>query len=159
MDDLPKPGLYRATEAHPHDPDAIPAGALVYVGRQGENAFVVRPYHNEKNRWFWREPTTPMTDPFWAKTLRRLPTEGFYTLPEALGLESGGRWLKNAIVQLGYNRDGVGILFVAERRDTLDQNALYFSDRGVKIDDALLERLLWAPILPVAESEDGPLRH
>src|SRR5262249_13610480 len=99
------------------------------------------------NRWFWGEPTTPLRSPTWAKTLKRIPSEGFYTLPETLEIGSGGRWLKNAIVQLGYNENGRGIIFVAERRDPRNDNALYFSDRGVLIDDHLLERLVWAPIL------------
>ncbi len=38
-------GLYRTTQAHPFDPAAIPANALVYVGdsRNGGGQFVVRP--------------------------------------------------------------------------------------------------------------------
>ena len=39
---------------------------------------------------------------------------------------------------------------VAEQRDGDETNALYFSDRGMMIDDTLLDRLTWAPILPVA---------
>ena len=52
-------------------------------------------------------------------------------------------------VQLGYDRTGRGILFVGERHDGADDNALYFADRGTRIDDTLLDRLVWAPILPV----------
>lgn len=81
--------------------------------------------------------------------MKRLPSEGFYTLPEAINLENGGRWLKNAIVQLGYNPKGQGIIFVAERHDGVEENVLKFSDRGMLVNDDLLERLQWAPILPV----------
>ena len=109
--------------------------------------FVVRPADNRRNRWFWREPITPLRSPSWAKTLKQLPSEGFYTLPEALDFEGGGRWLKNAIVQLGYNEAGVGILFVGEWAEDAEENVLRFSDRGLMIDDALLSRLVWAPIL------------
>ena len=62
--------------------------------------------------------------------------------------EGGGRWVKGAIVQLGYNETGQGILFVGEWRDDGEENALYFSDRGLLIADELLERLVWAAILP-----------
>ena len=79
----------------------------------------------------------------------KLRSEGFYTLPEDISMEGGGRWLKGAIVQLGFNEKGQGILFVAERRDAETANALYFSERGTIIDDRMLERLVWAPILPV----------
>jgi hypothetical protein len=149
MFDLPDPGLYRTTEPLPGHEQEFPANVLVYVGNpsNGGVKFVVRPGRNTNNRWYWGEPITPLRSPSWAKTLKAIPSEGFYTLPETLELGSGGRWLKNAIVQLGYNESGRGILFVAERRDGNSDNALYFSDRGVLIDDSLLERLVWAPIL------------
>lgn len=153
MLDLPDPGLYRTTQPYPGQEDAFPAGVLVYLGQpqNGGVKFVVRPGQNRNNRWFWGEPTTPLRSPSWAKTLKVLPPEGYYTLPDTLEFDGGGRWLKHAIVQLGYNERGQGILFVAEQREYESENALYFSERGMLIDDALLERLVWAPILPVRE--------
>jgi hypothetical protein len=79
-----------------------------------------------------------------------LRSEGFYTLPERIELEGGGFWLKNAIVQLGYNERGRAIIFVAQRQDDSEQNVLTFSDRGLLVSDDLLGRLEWAPILPLA---------
>jgi hypothetical protein len=149
MLDLPENGLYRTTTAMPGHEDAFPADVLVYIGEKSGQKFVVRPGQNRNNRWYWGEPTTVMRSPTWGRTLKRLPSEGFYTLPEDLNFEGGGRWLKNAIVQLGYNAQGQGIIFVGESRDTATDNALYFSDRGMLISDELLERLIWAPILPV----------
>jgi hypothetical protein len=155
MLDLPDPGLYRTTQAMPGHEDAFPAGVLVYVGQpqNGGVKFVVRPGQNRRNRWFWGEPTTPLRSPSWAKTLRRLPSEGFYTLPDPIELEGGGRWLKNAIVQLGYNENGQGIVFVGEWREDGTENALYFSDRGLVVQDPMLDRLVWAPILPVRSEQ------
>tara|TARA_B100001750_G_scaffold238227_1_gene244463 strand:- start:1225 stop:1716 length:492 start_codon:yes stop_codon:yes gene_type:complete len=158
-EEVREPGLYRTTVAHPIAGDQIPAGRLVYVGNGQGGPFVVVPHYNEKNRWFWREPTVPLTDAAWAGSLTQLRPEGFYTLPETLDFDGGGRWLQNAIVQLGYDQSGQGILFVAERRDTYEDNALYFSDRGKRIEDTLLARLVWAPILPVSEPSEGPTRH
>jgi hypothetical protein len=151
MLDLPDPGLYRTTEPYPGQEAAFPAGVIVYVGQpsNGGVKFVVRPGQNRNNRWFWGEPTTPLRSPTWARTLKALRSEGFYTLPQDLDFEGGGRWLKNAIVQLGYNGEGQGIIFVGEQREGDTQNALYFSDRGMMVDDGLLDRLIWAPILPV----------
>jgi hypothetical protein len=153
MLDLPEPGLYRTTQAMPEHEREFPAGVLVFVGQTGTNgsggSFVVRPGRNKANRWFWGEPTTPLRSPSWGATLKKLPTEGYYTLPETLELGANGRWLKNAIVQLGYNEQGQGIVFVAERRSASEENALFFSDRGVQIEDTLLDRLIWAPILPI----------
>ena len=144
-------GLYRTTQAHPFDPTGIPQGVLVFVGDapSGGGQFVVRPGRNVHNRWYWGEPTTPLSDPLWEKTLRRLPAEGFYTLPEDVRVGESGVWRKNAIVQLGYNPQGEGICFVGERHEGLEVNALFFAEHGVRIPDELLFRLNWAPILPV----------
>src|SRR5262245_48531934 len=153
MLDLPDPGLYRTTQPYPGNEEAFPANALVYLGQpqNGGVKFVVRPGQNRNNRWFWGEPTTPLRSPTWAKTLKALPAEGFYTLPDNIDLDGGGRWLKNAIVQLGYNERGQGIIFVAEQREDDTNNALFFSDRGIIVEDRMLERLIWAPILPVRQ--------
>jgi hypothetical protein len=157
MINLPDPGLYRTTKPYPGHEQDLPADALVYVGRypEGGVTFVVRPGSNRRNRWFWGEPTIPLRSTVWAQTLRALPAEGFYTLPEDLDVGSGGRWLKDALVQLGYNREGKGILFVGELRDDEERNVLVFGDKGMLIDDALLFRLNWTPILPVP-SNSGP---
>jgi hypothetical protein len=135
----------------PGHENEFPSGVLVFVGQPSNGGvnFVVRPGNNRRNRWFWGEPTTPLRSPSWAKTLVKLPSEGFYILPESVELEGGGRWLKGAIVQLGYNENGQGILFVAEWREEGEENALYFSDRGLMAQESMLNRLIWAPILPV----------
>jgi hypothetical protein len=149
-------GLYRTTQAHPLAPDAIPANALVYVGEDRNGGqFAVRPGRNVHNRWYWGEPVTPLADLIWERTLKRLPAEGFYTLPDDLRIGDSGVWLKNAIVQLGYNPMGQGILFVGERHEGLEVNALFFSDRGVIISDELLFKLNWAPILPVSPPQNA----
>lgn len=130
----------------------MPANVLVYIGEKNGQKFVVRPGQNRNNRWFWGEPTVPLRSPTWSRTLKKLPSEGFYTLPGDMTFESGGKWLKNAIVQLGYNSEGKAIIFVGETRESSEENALFFSDRGMQIDDATLDRLTWAPILPVKSS-------
>lgn len=155
MINLPDPGLYRTTEAYPGHEDKIPANALVYVGQKADTGatFVVRPSANRRNRWYWSEPTVALRSAMWGKTLKALPAEGFYTLPEDLVIGETGRWVKNAIVQLGYNGEGRGIIFVGELHDNEERNVLIFADSGVIIDDDLLERLVWAPILPVTSDK------
>ena len=154
---LPEPGLYRTTAPYPGHEDAFPAGVLVYVGvpENGGLPFVVRPGANRNNRWFWGEPTTPLRAASWAKTLHKLPPEGFYTLPEEIPFDGGGKWLKNAIVQLGYNGEGQGIIFVGEQHEGEERNVLVFSEQGRLADDGLLKRLKWAPILPVRQADAG----
>jgi len=150
---LPEPGLYRTTQPYPGKEDQIPAGVLVYVGVNKDGVtFVVRPGQNRRNRWFWGEPTLPLRSTTWGQTLKSLPGEGWYTLPQELNLGEGGVWRKNAIVQLGYNGEGKGILFVGEDHEGETRNVLEFSDKGVMIEDDLLFRLQWAPILPVTKS-------
>jgi hypothetical protein len=154
MSDFIPAGLYRTSLPMPGHEEAIPAAVLVFVGQHpGGERFVVRPGSNRKNRWYWAEPTLPLPATSWMWTLRRLPPEGFYTLPERLELEGGGRWLKNAIVQLGYNGSGHAILFIAEQHEDDERNTLVFSERGRVIEDGLLDRLVWAPILPVTRSD------
>ncbi|HYO93253.1 MAG TPA: hypothetical protein VER33_02025 [Polyangiaceae bacterium] len=138
----------------PGHEEQFPSGVLVYVGQSqnGGGTFVVRPTENRRNRWYWRDPTTPLRAATWARTLKSLPSEGFYTLPESIEFEGGGRWVKNAIVELGYNDKAQGILFVAEWREDGNENALYFSEKGLLVNDQLLERLTWAPILPARTS-------
>ena len=150
MINLPEPGLYRTSKPYPGREEEIPADCLVYVGQNPNTGvtFVVRPGANRRNRWFWGEPTIPLRSTVWAETLFSLPAQGFYILPQTI--ETGeGRWLKGAIVQLGYNREGQGIIFVAEDREGEERNVLTFSDRGIMVDDNMLKRLIWAPILPV----------
>ena len=59
---------------------------------------------------------------------------------------------KNGIVEVGYNSKGQGIIFVAEWHEKGDQNILTFSSKGLLLDDRMLDRLIWAPILPVSET-------
>jgi hypothetical protein len=153
MFELPDPGLYRTTQPFPGHEEQFPAGVLVFLGQTTNDGghFIVRPGANRRNRWFWGEPTTPLRSPTWTKTLKPLPPEGFYVLPETLQLDGGGKWLKGAIIELGYNDKGQGIAFVAEWRENATENALFFSDRGVILSDSLLDRLVWAPILPTNE--------
>jgi hypothetical protein len=64
-------------------------------------------------------------------------------LRKALTFE-GGEWPKSALVQLGYTKSADPILFIGQVRAQLDENDLYFSDRGVGITReqvALLEPL------------------
>jgi hypothetical protein len=83
----------------------------------------------------------------WGESLVKLPHEGFYRLTKEFTFGESGRWLKNAIVQLGYTRAGEPILFIAQRRSPLVSNDLFFSDKGVKIElaqlNAMSEPLTW----------------
>lgn len=143
-------GLYRTKIALSGHEEEIPEEALVFLGYDRDKCFVVRPRRNHKNRWFWGGEVTAVQDQEWLKTLIPLRHEGYYTLHEAIHFENGGSWLENAIVQLGYNPKGQAILFVAEEHEAEDRNALFFSHKGYLIEDAFMNQLRWAPILPVS---------
>jgi hypothetical protein len=45
----------------------------------------------------------------------------------------GGSWPKGTLVQLGYTKAADPILFIAQQRAQMDENDLFFSDKGVGI--------------------------
>jgi hypothetical protein len=142
---LPECGLYRTTKALPEHEGEIPAGTLVYFHNHSDSGLpvVIAPEHNVHNRWHFHGAGRPFRGMSWAESLVKLPGEGFYSLRKALSFE-GGEWPKGALVQLGYNKSADPILFIGQVRAQLDENDLWFSDRGVSITReqlALLEAL------------------
>jgi len=78
-----------------------------------------------------------------ARAVTKLPAEGFYSLRKSLTFE-GGEWPKGALVQLGYTKNGDPILFIGQVRAQLQENDLFFSDRGVGVSRqqlAILEKV------------------
>ncbi len=131
---LPDCGLYRTTKPLPDHEEAVPAGVLVYFHNHSDSGLpvVMVPDHNVHNRWHFHGEGVPFRGLSWADSLTKLSPEGFYVLRKALAFE-GGEWPKGAIVQLGYNKSGDPILFIAQVRAALDENDLFFSDRGVGV--------------------------
>ena len=131
---LPDCGLYRTTKPLPEHETEIPAGVLVYFHNHSDSGLpvVIAPEHNVLNRWHFHGAGIPFRGLSWADSLVRLPSEGFYMLRKALSFE-GGEWPKSALVQLGYNRNGDPILFIAQQRAQLQENDRFFSDRGVPL--------------------------
>lgn len=131
---LPACGLCKTTKALPEHEDEIPAGILVYFHNHSDSGLpvVIVPEHNIHNRWHFHGPGVAFRGLTWADSLMRLRAEGFYTLRKPFSFD-GGEWGKGAIVQLGYTRTAEPILFVAQQRAALEENDLFFSDRGVQI--------------------------
>ena len=142
---LPNCGLYRTTKPLPEHESEIPAGVLVYFHNHSDSGLpvVIVPEHNILNRWHFHGAGVPFRGLSWADSLVSLPNEGFYSLRKPLEFE-GGNWPKAALVQLGYNKSGDPILFIAQQQASMDANVLFFSERGVGIKReqlALLEPL------------------
>jgi len=131
---LPDCGLYRTTKPLPEHEATIAAGVLVYFHNHSDSGLpvVIAPDHNIHNRWHFHGSGTPFRGLSWADSLVRLPGEGFYMLRKALSFE-GGEWPKGALLQLGYTKSAEPILFIGQVRAQLDENDLFFSDRGVSI--------------------------
>lgn len=131
---LPPCGLYRTTKALPEHEQEVGAGVLVYFHNHSDSGLpvVIAPDHNILNRWHFHGAGIPFRGLSWADSMVRLPAEGFYMLRKALEFD-GGSWPKATLVQLGYTRTADPILFIAQLRATLDENDLFFSDRGVGI--------------------------
>lgn len=131
---LPECGLYRTTKPLPGNEEKVPAGILVYFHNHSDSGLpvVLTPDHNVHNRWHFHGPAIEFRGLAWANTLQKVPEEGFFTLKKELAFE-GGSWPRNALVQLGYTRNGDPILFMARVRSSLAENDLFFSDKGLKI--------------------------
>jgi hypothetical protein len=131
---LPACGLYRTTKPLAGHEEQFPAGLLVYFHNHSESGLpqVLSPDHNVHNRWHFHGPGIEFRGLSWADSLVKMPLEGFYLLKRDLTFE-GGSWPKGALVQLGYTRNADPILFIGQVRTKLEENDLWFSDRGVGI--------------------------
>lgn len=150
-----EPGIYRTTKYLPGHEAEVGPDQLILIRTDGEfaPASVLLPVRNEHNQWRFGMPgiRVPPTSLEWGHTLKQLPREGFYRLLEEMTFGETGRLAYNAIVQLGYTVKGEPILFVATRRSPLVSNDLWFSDRGMPIEEDILEKL--EPLTWYAEPE------
>ena len=146
-----QPGIYKTTKFLPGHEATVAPNMLVLIRTDAEfaPASVLLPVSNVQNQWRFQMPgvRVPASSFGWGDSLIKLPHEGFYRLTQEFTFGENGRWLKNAIVQLGYTRGGDPILFIAQRRSPLVSNDLFFSDKGVKVElaqlNAMTEALTW----------------
>jgi hypothetical protein len=135
---LPACGLFKTTRPLPGAEEAVPAGLLVNFHNHSEQSMpvVLVPVHNVFNRWQWAATPHYVRQLSWIDSLHRLPVEGFYVLRRDVMLDSGkARWPKGTLVQLGYDRTGNPIVFIAQQRHDLHENSLVFADSGVALGD------------------------
>jgi hypothetical protein len=153
---LPNCGLYKTTKPLPEHETDVPAGALVYFHNHSDAGLpvVIVPDHNIMNRWHFHGTGIPFRGLSWADSLKRMPAEGFYMIRKDLSFE-GGSWPKGTLVQLGYTKTGEPILFIAQQRASMDENDLFFSDRGVGIKEEVLANLEQLKIFEEPVEEGG----
>lgn len=146
-----EPGIYKTTKYLPGNEAQVGPDQLILIRTDGDfaPASVLLPVANTNNQWRFQMPgvKVPAASLNWGETLVKLPHEGFYRLTREFTFGDKGKWIENAIVQLGYTRKGEPILFIAQRRSPLTSNELWFSDKGVKIEleqvDEMLQPLAW----------------
>lgn len=159
---LPNCGLYRTTKPLPEHEGEFPAGSVVYFHNHSDSGLpvVIAPDHNIMNEWHFHGAGTPFRGLSWADSLVKMLDQGFYSLRKQLDFE-GGSWPKGALVQLGYNRTGDAILFIAQKRAQRNENSLWFSDRGVPLAKDRLSILEPVSIFtePVGEGGHDPGTH
>ena len=162
-----QPGIYKTTKFLPGHEATVAPNMLILIRTDAEfaPASVLLPVNNIQNQWRFQMPGVkiPSASFGWGESLVKLPHEGFYRLTREFTFGDSGRWLKNAIVQLGYTRGGDPILFIAQRRSPLVSNDLFFSDKGVKVEfnelEKMIEALTWTSLLTRAMTfQPWPMR-
>jgi len=153
---LPPCGLYRTSKPLAGHEEQFPAGLLVYFHNHSDSGLpqVLAPDHNVLNRWHFHGPGVEFRGLSWADSLVKVPVEGFYVLKRELAFD-GGSWPKGALVQLGYTRNADPILFIAQLRGKLDENDLWFSDRGVGVPREQMSILDQVTVFQEQTSQDG----
>jgi hypothetical protein len=145
---LPPCGLYRTTQ-----PVAgVPAGRLVYFHNHGEpGAGVYLPQSWSLNRASWHPRGHTLANEGEAQHLTPLPPEGLYSVREAFFCceKRCNKYETNQLVQLGYDGEATPLLFVPE----FTARGLGFPERGNRLDDGLLSRLV---LLRVAQGTEAP---
>jgi hypothetical protein len=154
---LPSCGLYRTTKPLAGHEEQFPANLLVYFHNHSDSGLpqVLAPDHNVHNRWHFHGPGVEFRGLSWVDSLVKVPLEGFYTLRRELTFD-GGSWPKGALVQLGYTRNADAILFIGQVRNKLDENDLYFSDRGVGVPREQLSILEGVVVFQESQGEGAP---
>lgn len=133
---LPSCGIYRTRAAI----ENVPAQRLVYFHNHGDpGPGLYLPEAWSQNEAIFRAQGTPLREPSQAADLTPLPAEGFYVAERSFVCcaQECTRFEKDALVQLGYNREGAAILFVP----TWGASGLQVPERGTKIDEDRLSGL------------------
>lgn len=127
---LPPCGLYRTTEPLSGKEEWVRENMLIYFHNHSQQGppLLLLPSANGNNRWAFHEKGYLVRDPDYAGTLIGLMDEGLYVLTEPIYLSRDEFIPEETLVQLGYNRAGDPILFLAK----FLENGLTFPSSGLK---------------------------
>lgn len=132
---------------------SIPAGRLVYFhnhGEPGPGLYLPESWHGNRVRWQKRGVLLPEPDD--VASLEPLPPEGLYRVIEPFFCcdKHCRRFETDALVQLGYNGEGEGIVFVPEWVDGM----LAIPAHGTCIEHENFERLKRLRVPAVQRPDD-----
>ncbi len=130
LDSLPPCGLYRTGMALVGQEDNVPKGILIMFHNHSDQGppIVLRPVSNEHNRWEFHKSGWSVQDPGFIKVMVPLKAEGLYTVTGQIYVERERRIAERSLVQLGYNRNGDSILFLAD----FVGNSIHFPSQGFR---------------------------
>lgn len=139
---LPDCGLYRTGIALPGNEDDVPAGILVSFHNHSDQGkpMVATPHANEHNRWQFHERGWAATDQSFLAALIALKPEGLYLNTHHLHVTREEIIPEKTLMQLGYNRAGDSILFVAR----FEGNTIVFPSQGYSVASPELQQHLRA---------------
>ena len=130
---FPDCGLYRTGIDLPGHETDVPAGSLVFFHNHSESGppIVLLPSENTHNRWTFGERGWLCEDTAFVGGLVPLVDEGLYVVHDGhLHVSAEEVLAEKTLVQLGYNRRGDTILFVAR----FDDNTIHFPERGYRFE-------------------------
>lgn len=147
--DLPPCGLYRTVKQI----GGIEPDRLVYFhnhGNPGPGLYFPEKWNS--NRAVFQANGTTVPDDFDPKSLRPLPPEGFYRVTKAFHCceKKCTQFEPEALLQLGYNGNGRGILFAPE----YSNGAIRVPERGSIIDDEAFKSLVGLKLAEVEAKND-----
>lgn len=127
---LPPCGVYRTTAPLPGKEEWVRENLLVYFHNHSQQGppLLLLPATNGGNRWGFHDKGYLIRDPEYVDTLVPLLEEGLYVLTEPIYLSRDEFIPEETLVQLGYNRAGDPILFLAKFSD----NQIVFPNSGLK---------------------------
>jgi hypothetical protein len=149
--ELPPCGLYRTTAPI----GTVEAGRLVYFHNHGNpGAGVYFPDRWDHNRAHFSPKGVTLPTGYDTSTFKPLPREGFYRVATSFVCceKNCVTFQPDTLVQLGYNGNGVPLLFQPELRG----GAIGVPERGTKIDDAALDNLVALNVREGAPKADAP---
>lgn len=139
MNNYPPCGLYKTLKALPGKEEWVRENLLVYFHNHSQQGLplLLLPAVNMSNRWSFQDKGYLIREDGYLDSLMKLKAEGYYVLNEAIHLSHEEMIPSGTLAQLGYNRAGDPILFLAEFSD----KGIVFPQSGLKCTTDVFELL------------------